>query len=293
MSIDITEILIGGFLLFFVLFGYFFKKEMNKLMKEKYQLSIINKTLQNMEKIKTEFITIAAHQFRTPLTKIKWALEFLKTSGAETMSPEQNQILDSLLNSNEKLVELVNDLLDVSRIDDKNLGYNFKKLSLEDIAEKAAETFSVLIKEKEINLKVEVPKEKIPEIFMDPNKISLVFHNLLNNAINYTPKGGGIVINLENMGNCAKVLVKDNGIGVPKEEQEKIFSRFFRAKNAVRVQTEGTGLGLYIVKSIIKVHGGEVGFESEEGKGSMFYFTLPFLTQEQVEKNIEEFVKAI
>jgi len=251
------------------------------------------KRIKTMDKIKSEFISIAAHQLRTPLAKIKWSLKSLMGGDYGAVNPEQAEVLKEGYQANEKMIKLINDLLDLSKIEDVNLGYSFERSKIEDIAEGVVKTFSSTAKEKGVSLVFKKPKTAIPPIMMDPRKISLVFSNLIDNALNYTPKGGKVEIALENKGGRVIVSVRDNGIGIPKEDMKGIFARFFRAKNAIRVKTDGTGLGLYIAKNVVKIHGGDMRAESEEGKGTAFYFSIPLHPENEIEKNIEIFLKSI
>ncbi len=249
--------------------------------------------IKTLDKIKSEFISIAAHQLRTPLAKVKWSLKSLMGGDYGVVSAEQMKVLEESYRSNEKMIKMINDLLDLSKIEDMSLGYSFEKSKIEDIVERAIESFSSTAKEKGVSLVFKKPKTSIPPIILDSRKIALVFSNLIDNALNYTPKGGRVEVSLENSGKRVMVSVKDNGIGIPKEDMKGIFTRFFRAKNAIRVKTDGTGLGLYIAKNVVKIHGGDMRAESEEGKGTSFYFTIPLHPEGQVKKNIEIFLKSI
>ena len=160
-------------------------------------------------------------------------------------------------------------------------------------SEETVKNFSFAARKKNIDLILMKEDGGIPELTLDSRKIELVLGNLIDNAINYTPEGGRIGVIMENFGDYVKVSVKDNGIGIPREDAERIFSRFFRAKNAIRVETDGTGLGLYIAQNIIKAHGGDIWFESEKDKGTTFYFTIPFRSEKEIKKNLESFIKNI
>ncbi len=270
-----------------------FKKYNDDLVSENFQLKQDNRKLKQIEKIKSEFINVAAHQIRTPLAKIKWVLRSVISGEAGAINQEQKGMLDSAYQFNEKMIDLLNDLLNVGKTEDINFGYNFKKSSIEEIAKETLKNFSLAARKKNIDLVLMKEDNGIPKITADPHKIGMVFDNLIDNAINYTPKGGRIGVILENFGDYVKISVKDNGIGVPKEDAERIFSRFFRAKNAIRVETEGTGLGLYIAKNIIKAHGGDIWFESERANGTTFYFTIPFRSEKEIRKNLESFIRNI
>ena len=228
-----------------------------------------------IDKMKSEFISIAAHQLRTPLSAIKWVIKMVLDGDAGKLNTEQEKLLFKGYMSNERIIGLVNDMLNVSRIEEGRFGYNFKEEDFVALLNLQIDSLSGLIKKKNINLKLEIPK-KVPLVFIDGSKMILVLQNLLENAVKYTPEFGTITIGLEVGKKFLKVRIKDNGVGIPENDQPKLFSKFFRAENVVRLQTEGSGLGLFIVKNIIKKHGGEINFESKEGKGTEFVFTIPF-----------------
>jgi signal transduction histidine kinase len=227
-----------------------------------------------IDKLKSEFISIAAHQLRTPLSAIKWVIKMVLDGDAGKLNKEQKKLLFKGYQSNERIIGLVNDMLNVSRIEEGRFGYNFKKEDFVTLVKTALSNLESKIKTRNIKIVFNKPKE-VPQVYMDRKKMDLVLQNLLENAVKYTPEYGTITITLEPGKNFLKVRVKDNGVGIPAQDQTKIFSKFFRATNVIRMQTEGSGLGLFIVKNIIKAHGGEITFTSEEGKGTEFVFTLP------------------
>jgi signal transduction histidine kinase len=234
---------------------------------------------QNLDRMKSEFISIAAHQLRTPLSSIKWVIKMVLSGDAGDLNEEQAELLDKGYKSNERMIGLVNDMLDVSRIEEGRFGYDFAVENFTETLDIIIETLSSQISEKHIKFKVDKPK-KLPKVEMDKKKMSLVLQNLLENAVKYTPEYGRIEVILEPGEKFLRVRVKDNGVGIPAEDQAKLFSKFFRANNVIRMQTEGSGLGLFIVKNIIQKHGGDITFTSEEGKGTEFAFTLPFKAPE-------------
>ncbi len=227
-----------------------------------------------IDKLKSEFISIAAHQLRTPLSAIKWVIKMVLDGDAGKLNKEQEKLLFKGYQSNERIISLVNDMLNVSRIEEGRFGYNFKKDDFVVAVEAALSNLENKIKTKNIKIVFNKPK-KVPPVYMDRKKMDLVLQNLLENAVKYTPEYGTIMITLEPGKEFLKVRIKDNGVGIPAKDQAKIFSKFFRATNVVRLQTEGSGLGLFIVKNIVKAHGGEITFTSKEGKGTEFVFTLP------------------
>jgi signal transduction histidine kinase len=156
---------------------------------------------------------------------------------------------------------------------------------LVNIIESVVENGKDDIKRKGLTLEFKKSNSRVPRVMMDAEKIKLVIQNLLENAVRYTPSGGKIVISVGADKEKIEFQIADNGIGIAKDQQSKIFTKFFRGSNVMRVETEGSGLGLFVSKNIIEAHGGQVWFESKEGEGSVFHFTLP------VKKELEEFLK--
>ena len=230
-----------------------------------------------VERLKTEFVSIAAHQLRTPLSAIKWTLRMILDGDLGKVPKEQREFLEKTYQSNERMIRLINDLLNVTRIEEGRFLYNIKKQDIIEIAEKIIGPLKEIAKRKKLKFEFKKSRKKLPLIEADSEKLSLVFQNLIENAIHYTPPGGKVRISIEYLKSKKEILVsvQDTGIGIPKDQQNRVFSRFFRAANAIRAETEGTGLGLFIAKNIIEAHGGKIWFESEENKGTTFYFTLP------------------
>ena len=228
-----------------------------------------------VEKMKSEFISVAAHQLRTPLSAIKWTLQMILDEDLGEISSEQKEFIGRAYQSNEAVVNTVNDLLSVSRIEEGKYLQKLKLVKIEDIINNTISFSEALAKRKEIKLEFQKPKECLAEIKADAEKIRIVIQNLIENAIYYAPKKSKVIIFLKCTDKEVEVKVQDTGIGVPKDKQERLFTKFFRAPNAITMETDGSGLGLYIAKNIVEAHNGKIGFESEEGKGSTFWFTLP------------------
>jgi len=227
-----------------------------------------------IEKMKTEFVTIAAHQLRTPLSAVKWTLRLILDQDLGPISKEQSETLEKGYQSNERMISLVNDLLNITRIEEGRFIYGFVRISFVDLIVETIGSFQTLANMKNIKIKFEKPKNSI-EIMADKEKMKLALQNLIENALNYSPGGSDVTISLD----CDKMNltlgIKDMGMGIPKKQQGRIFTKFFRGENAIRMETEGTGLGLFLARNIIEKHGGKIWFETEENKGSTFYFTLP------------------
>ena len=229
-----------------------------------------------VEAIKSEFVSLASHQLRTPLSAMKWSLSMLSEGLFGKLVSKQKDIVWKISNSNERMIQLVNDLLDVSRIEEGRFGYNFSLESFEDVVKKVAGSFSVQIQEKKLQFSFEYPRDALPKVSVDRGKLEMAVQNLIDNAVKYTSSDGKIKVYLkETSPDYLAVFIEDTGIGIPKNQQHRIFSKFFRADNAIRFETEGSGLGLYIAQNIVTSHKGKINFKSEENKGSVFYFSLP------------------
>jgi PAS domain S-box-containing protein len=241
-----------------------------------------------VERLKTEFVSVAAHQLRTPLSAIRWSISLLQE---ENLSQEdRDDLIEKCSLSNDRMINLVNDLLNVSRIEEGRYIYELKP---KDILEITKQSIAAALQEavnKKVDFQVSWPKQKIPFLEVDEEKISLAIQNLAENAVHYTSDGGKIELKIELDKANKKVLftLQDSGVGIPKNQQARIFTKFFRAENVVRMETEGSGLGLFITKNVIEAHGGKVWFDSEEGKGTIFHFSLP-IKEEKFEEFLEEF----
>jgi len=228
-----------------------------------------------VDTMKSELISIVSHQLRTPLSAVKWSVKMLLDGDIGKITKEQKSILAKGYRSNERMIHLVNDLLNISRIEDGRFQYKFLSASLEDLIVRTINEFNYFLEEKGTTLKFKKAAKPLPKVRIDPSKIHVVLQNILNNALNYTPSGGQIEISLKVEKSLLITSIKDSGMGIPKKQQEHLFNKFFRADNAVRMQTEGSGLGLFIAKDIIEKHKGRIWAESEENEGSTFYFSLP------------------
>ena len=228
-----------------------------------------------VEKMKTEFVFLAAHQLRTPLSEIKWTLRMLLDGDMGEITEEQRDFVRKTYQSNERMISLVNDLLDVTRIEEGRYLYKPTFIQIENVIQFVINSFEEVIQRKRIKFEFQKPSEKLPRVKVDVEKIRLAIQNLLDNAMRYTPPGGEVKVSITQGLKEIEVRVQDTGVGIPRDQQERVFTKFFRGANVVRMETEGTGLGLFITKNIIEAHGGRIWFESEEGKGTTFHFSLP------------------
>ncbi|MFH1047097.1 MAG: ATP-binding protein [Patescibacteria group bacterium] len=226
-----------------------------------------------INKAKTEFVSIASHQLRTPLSSLKWLLEMLETSDGFQPSEQQLEYLTLIKRSATRMTKLVNDLLNISQIESGQLALHPHVTDIRRICESSVQDMAPLALSKGLTLRM-APCE-IGEACVDANQISNALHNILSNAVKYTPEGGIIEVSGERNGQEITVCVSDTGVGIPPGDQEHIFDKFYRGSNVALLDTEGRGLGLYVVKSVVESSGGKVWVESELGRGTKFFFTLP------------------
>ena len=238
-------------------------------------LIIVNvERLAEANQMKTEFISIASHQLKTPLSALNWSTELLITKYREGLNEKQLSTIKEIASAKTKMTRLVNDLLDVARIDQGNLFLAEDNIDIPTLIEIIVEENKVLAKS--LGVEVDIKgQNNPPSIIGDNRRIKVAIDNLVSNAIKYSKQGGKVQIKSKKEGKNIQVCIKDNGIGIPEDQQDKLFEKFFRSENARKLSTEGTGLGLYITKNIIEGSGGEIWLESNENKGSSFYFSLP------------------
>jgi len=228
-----------------------------------------------IEKEKDNFLSITAHQLRTPLSGIRWMLESLIDGDAGKLPKKAKEYLEQISENNQRLATVVNDLLDVSRI---NMGKNKEAPVAVNICKTLQEAIIALknlAKERQVAVFYEKKCSPDLEIKANPKHLFQALENLISNAIRYTLKGGKVEIVAKAEKEKVLISITDTGIGIPQKDQNKIFGKFFRAANAVLKETDGSGLGLNVVKLFIEENGGKVWFESEEGKGATFYVALP------------------
>lgn len=227
-----------------------------------------------VSRLKSQFLDIISHQLLTPLTALKWSVSTIETDAAAPENEKQHEAYMIIKESTNKMVNIVNTLLDIARIEAGRVAMNFGRFDMRESIKKiiALRTHDLEAKKSTIELQGE---ETIAPVLADSFRTRLVIENLVDNAIKYSREGSSIVIVLRQEGDRVMFEIKDMGVGIPAHEHKNIFQKFFRATNEFSYQTKGLGVGLYLVKFIIEASGGAIGFESQEGVGSRFWFSLP------------------
>lgn len=235
---------------------------------------IITQSFENLaeaNRLKSEFISIVSHQLRSPLTNLRWAIDFLM-SGAPF--EKQEEYFKILRENSLRMSELIDNLLIVSRLEQGKFPSKKEDISLENMVNELIGEFQPFAVASNVQVFFE-PQNGLPLIYADSFQLRLLIENLLVNSIRYTLGKGKVTVKLSRKNNHIIFEVIDNGVGIPEADKKFIFQKFFRAQNALRYQTQGSGLGLYIAKTIVERAKGKIGFVSEEGKGSAFWFTIP------------------
>lgn len=262
-------------------------KELNKnleantraLQAKELELTMANKRLEKLEEAKSKFVAVTTHQLRTPLAAIKWTINMLAAGQLGPVTDEQKTFIDKAYKSTERVIAIVNDLLHVDNIEAETADFTFVPVQLEEVIDSIMFEFTAPAQSKYLDLKFERPEKKLPEMAADPIKLRMVFENLIDNAIKYTPQHGRVTVTIDDgrlNATPRSVLIKiaDTGVGIKPEDEKKIFQKFFRGGNAVSMEPDGSGLGLYITRDIIEKHGGTIWFETGP-TGTTFFLSLP------------------
>lgn len=236
-----------------------------------------------IERAQTEFVSIASHQLRTPLTSIHWYSEAL--SEDVRLDDKQKKYINNILSANERLIKLTNELLDASRIESKKMPFKPEPVNVSKFSDSVVKDFELLILNKKLLFEKRYGKS-MDVLSVDSNIIRIVLQNLLSNAIKYTPEGGRISLTVDKVDRNLAIDISDSGYGMPKSQISKVFTKFFRADNIKTKEPDGTGLGLYIVKSVLDRIGGTISFDTEEGKGTSFHVTIPFQSKDSAGGNV-------
>ena len=241
--------------------------EQTKEIKQAYEVEKTARLkLEDLDKVKDEFITTAAHQLRTPLSATRWALK--SSIDGTFQGEEQKQILQKAYNTNNNLINIVGDLLNTSSIDDKSLTYDFQEADISLFLKEVVSTAIFQMGNKKININYHEPEDHKIFLKIDKSKLSTALNNIMSNSIDYTPDGGNIDVTLKKENNQITIEVQDTGIGIPEEAQPHIFEKFYRGNNAKKTETDRSGLGLYISRQIILKHGGTIIVEGKVGEGT-------------------------
>ncbi len=223
---------------------------------------------------KSDFISTTAHQLRTPLSGINWALGAL-LSGGDNLKEDQRMLLQRALEKTKELVSIVGELLSAAGIEQGKFGFHREELSLKEEIENTIEEEKTFAQKNKITLQFDHANEEFPKVYVDKERIRWVIRNLIENAIRYGKDEGHVTVSLVNDHKRLTVTVKDDGIGISPKAQQHIFQKFFRSSEAKKKRNDGSGIGLFIVRNIVNYHGGRMWFESVEGVGTTFFFTIP------------------
>jgi signal transduction histidine kinase len=238
------------------------------------ELNEANTKLRELSAMKEEFLALTTHDLRSPLAVISGVINFFTSGRLGDLTPEQKNMVSMMERNTQNLIELVNDLLDASKLESGTMRLEPAPVDLRGLVEELHEQMLPLAAEKEIALETELPAE-LPQLHADRAKLRRVLVNLISNALKFTPKGGRITVGAAREGAFVRVSVADTGVGIPDEDQRDIFDKYAQARSRATRSEKGTGLGLYITRQLVELHDGKIGVKSEVGKGSTFSFTIP------------------
>lgn len=226
-----------------------------------------------LDRTKDEFISVASHQLRTPLGSLRWNLELLLEQ--ENLAPETRNTIQNAFDATLRMLNLVGDLLNVARIEQGRGQAPPSATDLIAVVEDAVEEMLPIAHKTKVTIDNSRLKHKSALTMIDAQRFREAIQNLLSNAVKYTPQGGTVTVKYKKQKELVTISISDTGLGIPEDEQSKLFSKFFRASNVTRMGTEGTGLGLFVVQSYVKSWGGKIWFESKLNHGTTFYLTVP------------------
>jgi len=250
-------------------------KELERRVAERTQeLEKLNEELKNLNKMKSDFISAVSHELRTPLTSIKGYASILMTGKLGDVLPAQKERLEKIDKHSNSLVHLINNLLDIARIESGKVQMDMKDVSIKEILDSIVDIITPQVKEKNISLKIN-SNIKFDKIKADQIQLERALLNLLSNAVKFTPEKGRVLIDIQEKNDNIQFSIEDTGIGIPPQDIPKVFQEFFRADNALDQKIKGSGLGLSLVKKIVEAHKGKIWFNTELAKGTRFTFTLP------------------
>ncbi len=239
------------------------------------ELNEANAKLRELSEMKEEFLALTTHDLRSPLTVISGVISFFTSGRLGDLSPEQKNMVSMMGRNTQNLIELVNDLLDASKLDSGTLRLDFASIDLGALVQEVRETMEPLAEQKEIALEANLSAD-LPPLSADRTKLRRILINLLSNALKFTQKGGRIQVAAERAaGDRVRVCVSDTGVGIPADDLARLFDKYEQARSRATRGEKGTGLGLYITRQLVELHGGTINVESEVGRGSTFCFTIP------------------
>ncbi|MCK5218184.1 hypothetical protein KAR10_01600 [bacterium] len=257
-------------------------REQNKLMGEmeariaerSQELEKALDQMKNLDALKSDFLSITSHELRTPLTIIRGALNLLQNEGDKLPPARFKKYLDMAEKNTGRLIQLINDLLDFSRVESGHLRLKISRVDMVRIIRESVEEFRELGDQRDLKIMKELAPN-LPGLMGDRGRVKQVLNNLISNALKFTPVGGKITVNLRQDGIFLEIVVTDTGIGISRQDQEKIFNKFYQSNGSITRETTGVGLGLAIVKELVRLHKGRIWVESQVGQGSRFYVRLP------------------
>ena len=253
------------------------RKLVESLQRSNKRLEETNKALERASRAKSDFMAKMSHELRTPLNVISGFSELMLDQVPGKVNEEQRGCLDDILSSSRHLLGLINEILDLSKVESGKVELRLINIALSDMVQSLRSTMMPVLVPREQSLDIEV-EEGLPPVHADRAKLRQVFFNLVSNASKFTPSGGRLKIEVARKGDWCQVSVVDRGIGIKKEDQERIFEPFYQVDSSVAGEKKGAGLGLTLAQEIVERHGGQIWVESDYEKGSRFTFTLPLAT---------------
>jgi len=250
-------------------------EELNRQLNESNrELNEANAKLRELSEMREEFLALTTHDLRSPLTVISGVISFFTSGRLGELSPEQQNMVAMMERNTQSLIELVNDLLDASKLESGTMRLETAAIDIRSVIDELREMMLPMAKEKEIEL-VETFPADLPRVEADRVKLRRILLNLLSNALKFTPKGGRVEVRAEQLDGRVSIAVSDTGVGIAPEDVARLFDKYEQARSRATRGEKGTGLGLYITKQLVELHGSRIKVESEVGKGSTFSFTLP------------------
>lgn len=270
------------------LFAETFNTMTQRIKATQESLQIELEKTKRLDRQKTEFLSIAAHQLRTPMSGIKWLVNMVAEGDLGPVSAEATEQLNKGKENIDRMIALINSLLDVTQIDTETLIYEFKPYNIVQVVTEVCEELQHAADQAQVALQVRHSGQEMNPVLADIDKIKMALRNVIDNGIKYTPKGGTVTISFEQQKDYMHVHVADTGYGIPDNEYDRLFTKFYRGTNIQTIQADGSGLGLYVVKQVIEKHEGDITFESTIGKGTTFTIELPLASADDIAAAAEQ-----